>query len=140
MKIDTLLKTEDDNFFHSLYFYYNPNDEHIDEILKVLYLTEAQVIQLKSPYSVRKDHNNQSPIKNHIHLFKNGNNFLSMNQDGTAHDGMSGRIPNKIIKQLKQICPDYKFPENRIVEASNDNNDNVDWKLFIELVKLAENR
>lgn len=101
MKIDTLLKTKDDNFFHSLYFYYNPGDEHIDEILKVLRLTEAQVIQLKSPYSVRKDHNNPFPIQNHFHLFKRGNNFLSMNQDGTAHDGMSGRIPSKIVNQLK---------------------------------------
>lgn len=93
------MKTDENSY--SLSFYYNPSDEHIEEILEALCLTESKEIELIKGYSVRKDHNNPYPIQNHLHLFKNGKQILSMNQDGSAHDGMSGR--KRFCQPLKSL-------------------------------------
>lgn len=127
------MKTDETSY--SLSFYYNPSDEHIEEILEALCLTESKEIELIKGYSVRKDHNNPYPIQNHLHLFKNGKQILSMNQDGSAHDGMSGRIPNSIKDKLKAICPDYEFPDNRLVESVEFSTTRL---LYTTLMQLAD--
>jgi hypothetical protein len=68
-------------------------------------------------YDIHKPHNPTGEY--HIHLRDKGNEILSMNKvSGTAHDGYHGtRIPNKAFKALKNKLPDWKWPDNQILES-----------------------
>jgi hypothetical protein len=61
----------------------------------------------------------------HIHLSQDNNEILSINRNGSAHDGYHGvRIPNKAYKALKAQYPDWVWPDNQIIES-------MDYALFI---------
>ncbi|NTD96362.1 hypothetical protein G6M26_27115 [Agrobacterium tumefaciens] len=68
-------------------------------------------------FDIHKAHNSTGEY--HIHLRNKGNEILSMNKvSGTPHDGYHGvRIPNKAFKELKKQLPDWKWPENQILES-----------------------
>lgn len=67
-------------------------------------------------YDIHQPHNSTGDY--HIHLRNKGNEILSMNRGGNAHDGYHGvKIPSKAFKALKKELPDWKWPENRIIES-----------------------
>ncbi|MDI9868002.1 hypothetical protein [Flectobacillus roseus] len=101
----------------------------IDDItFKIFRHSETEVQQLNEAnnsgrklvgtytYDIHKPHNPTGEY--HIHLRNNGNEILSMNKSGTAHDNYHGiRIPNKAFKELKKQLPDWTWPNNQILES-----------------------
>ncbi len=70
-------------------------------------------------YKLHQPHNPTGDY--HIHLYDGKNEILSMNKaSGKGHDGYTGvRIPNKAFKALKDRFPDWKWPENQILESKD---------------------
>jgi hypothetical protein len=67
-------------------------------------------------YDIHMPHNPTGEY--HIHLRNKGNEILSMNKGGSAHDGYHGaKIPNKAFKELQKQLPDWNWPNNQILES-----------------------
>lgn len=69
-------------------------------------------------YDIHQPHNTTGDY--HIHLRDKGNEILSMNRGGTAHDGYHGaKIPSRAFKALKKEFPDWTWPKNRVIESAD---------------------
>jgi hypothetical protein len=68
-------------------------------------------------FDIHQPHNPKGEY--HIHLHDKGTEILSMNKvSGTAQNSYHGvRIPNKAFKALKAQLPDWKWPNNQIIES-----------------------
>lgn len=93
------------------------NNDMLEIVEDKTILLEGWVDNIPKPYSARVDCG--LPPKNikHIHLFKGKKQIISMNADGTRHDGMSGEIPKKAFDCLRKKFPDWNWPSSRIVES-----------------------
>ncbi len=73
---------------------------------------------LISQYSYRKDQPHYSKGQYHLHIYLKSKKLFAINKDGTAHDNSHGvRIPNKVASAIKTIFPDFKVPNNNIIES-----------------------
>lgn len=55
----------------------------------------------------------------HMHVYYKNNQIFALNIDGTAHDRSHGiRIPNKVVKGIKQKLSGFKLPANNFIESA----------------------
>ena len=74
-------------------------------------------IHIGGPYSAKYHKAHTNPGKDHLLFYNRQNKLFAMNVDGTGHDGSSGtKIPNRIVKGVKQTFPNVKIPDDNIVE------------------------
>lgn len=82
------------------------------------FLQESRNHKIDGQWSIRFDRGQPHiPVKDHIHILQRGNDFMSINKDGTAHDGSTGRIPNKVAKFIQMNFSDFVMPANGLLEA-----------------------
>jgi hypothetical protein len=74
---------------------------------------------IKGPYHYRID-GPHDPMtgQRHLHVYKKNNELFSLNWDGSGHDNSRGsEIPKKVYDHLKDMHPDLKLPDSRIIES-----------------------
>lgn len=115
----TELLTIDDLVF--VIFHYEDDDLQMLNEAK----TKGRPLVGNYSYDIHQPHNPTGDY--HLHLYDRNNQILSLNKtNGKAHDGYSGtRIPNKAFHALKARLPDWKWPDNQILESQ-------DYFLFME--------
>lgn len=56
----------------------------------------------------------------HVHVYAKNNHIFAINKDGSAHDASHGfTIPNKAASALRRRFPDWKIPDNNLIESCN---------------------
>lgn len=89
------------------------------EIKKILDEGKQRGTSLDGPYSATEHPPRTKPGQHHLHVYARGNQLFAINKDGTAHDRSHGvRIPNKVAKALRAKFPDYKIPQNDMIESA----------------------
>ena len=100
---------EIDEYFVWIYFRHG-KDKNILE-------AQRRGIPLIGPYSYFKHPPHNPTGAYHLHIYCKQNELFSINKNGTAHDGSSGyRIPNKVANKLREMFPNWKIPDNNIIE------------------------
>ena len=106
-------------------------------------LNESRKQNIGRGLSIRFDRNHvfSDPNKDHLHVYKQGNEILAINRDGTAHDGFSGvRIPNTVYNYLQTNYPDYILPCDRIIESLNQFDNGIEEELQYLIERQYNNR
>lgn len=116
------LTYEDDDYKYKIHIH--TEDDFLVETNSVL-LEHTNIF--RKGYSIREDPPHTSKSLRHVHIMKKRNQFAALNLDGTAHDGYHNvRLPNYICQVLTQFYPDFKVPENGIIEAYISPLDQID--------------
>lgn len=108
--------------------------DHLEPIEDKTLLLEYWLKNPPKPYSVRVDRGLPPKSINHIHIFQGKNNqpVVSMNADGTPHDGLTGEIPKKIFDFVRAALPDWNWPSNRIVESTQSKSSTPSFKILVQ--------
>jgi len=100
-------------------------------------LEESRNYHVDGQWSIRFDKGQPHiPTQDHIHFAQRGNEFLSINRDGSSHDNSFGRIPNKCKSFIEKNFPGFKLPPNGIVESSGYESVKLRFKDFYHGVKM----
>ena len=92
----------------------------LKEVLNAL--NEQKQISFGGRYSAVKHQPHNSTGQYHIHVSDGNNEIFALNVDGSAHDKSHGvRIPNKVAIEIKKRFPNFKLPENGIIESFKKN-------------------
>lgn len=99
-----------------------------EEIVYILFKTEESMtlneaknrgLPVGGQYSIQF-HGSHSPVgMNHLHAYERNNQLFALNIDGTAHDRSHGvRIPNKLAKAITHYFPNFKIPQDNMIESA----------------------
>ncbi len=92
---------------------------NVEEPAILLQEARHRGISLAGPYSVDKHSPHTSKNDYYLHVYLKNNQIFAINKDGTAHDCSHGcEIPRVAADSLRAMFPDYKFPDNNIIESS----------------------
>ncbi|PKH51912.1 hypothetical protein CXF68_14985 [Tenacibaculum sp. Bg11-29] len=106
-------------------------------------ILEAKVkgTSLIGNYSYKKHQPHNPTGQYHLHVYKKENEILSINKDGSGHDGYSGtHIPNKVYHALKNKFNDWDFPSNQIIENLQIKNYKMDIKNNLRKVRVSAHK
>ena len=138
IKCDTI--ATDDTYIH-IYFISDENNKPELFTSEYQLLNESKYQNWGKGVEVRFDrdsaHRPLDPNKDHIHVYCKNKQLFALNRDGTAHDGCHGiYIPQKLANKIKVEFPDFKIPENRLIESL----DIADHLLAEEFYYLIDNQ
>lgn len=99
-----------------VHVYFLKSEKISDQLLE--FARQRGIQSLIGNYKYRFDPQRTDFEKKHVHVFFKNTELFAINFDGTPHHRSSAgvEIPKPVFKALNAIYPDWKFPQNRIIE------------------------